>query len=200
MPEGTSEQKPLHERYGFESEDKMAEAFEALKGDVGKFKAEARTAKELTEKLAALEAAEAKRKESEMSENEKLAAKVAAMEKQMQERDALLKRKDRDILTERVFSSKLSGKTPEEAAVLRRLLSSAVAGAEFADEAELAEVLKPVETEYEALRAKIGTGGGPGLAVSGSHGQTPQTSAAVKDFLGLPMRRQLEIINDRKKG
>lgn len=200
MPEGTSEQKPLHERYGFESEDKMAEAFEALKGDVSKYKGESRSAKELAAKLEALEAAEQQRKDAELTESQKLSKRIADMEKQMQERDALIAAKDRAILTERVFSSKLSGKTPEESAVLRRLLSSAVAGADFADEAELAELLKPVETEYEALRAKFGTGGGPGLAVSGSHGQTPQSSAAVKDFLGLPMRRQLEIINDRKKG
>lgn len=202
MAEATGEQaaaqaaKPLHERYGFENEDQMAEAFEKVKGDLGKYKGEARSAKELAEKLAALEAAEAKRAEAEMSETQKLAAKLAAMEKQMSERDALIAAKDRAILTERVFSAKLSGHAPEEAAVLRRLLSSAVAGQEFADEAELAELLAPVEAEYAALREKIAGGGGgngPGIGISGA--PVPQgkgDSAAVKTLRGLSLVEQIK--------
>jgi 5'-3' exonuclease len=188
MPEGIGEQtaKPLHERYGFESEEKMAEAFESLKGDVTRFKGEARTAKELADKLNAYEMAEAKRKESEMSETQKLAAKLADVEKQIEARDALIAAKDRAILTERVFSSKLSGRTPEEAAVLRRLLASAVAGQTFADEAELAELLKPAESEYAALRATLGTGAGagPGLSQSGGPFIGQPGGAVVKGLAG----------------
>jgi len=203
MAEANGEHKALHERYGFENEDKMAEAFEALKGDVGKYKTEARSAKELTEKLSALETAEAKRREAEMTETQKLAERLAAMEKQVTERDALIAAKDRAILTERVFSSKLNGKTPEESAVLRRLLSSAVAGQTFADEAELAELLKPVEVEYDTLRAKFGAGvsAGPGIAVGGGHGLNAATgSPAAQDFAKLSLAEQIKLGQRMTKG
>lgn len=193
MAEANGEQgqvKSFTERFGFESDDKAAEAYEAMKRDLGELKGKARAATELEKRLAEYEAAEAKRKESEMTETQKLAAKVAEMEKQMSERDALIAAKDREILTERVFSSKLSGKTPEESAVLRRLLSSAVAGQTFADEAELAELLKPVEAEYETLRAKLGATQGPGLTMTGAP-RSPNTTAAVKEIMGMSIQDKI---------
>jgi len=178
------------QEFGFSSLGEAKAALAKYKTDLTQYKGEARTAKELAEKLTALEAAEAKRKESEMTETQKLAAKVAEMEKQMSERDALIAAKDREILTERVFSSKLSGKTPEESAVLRRLLSSAVAGQTFADEAELAELLKPVEAEYETLRAKLGATQGPGLTMTGAP-RSPNTTAAVKEIMGMSIQDKI---------
>ncbi len=189
------------ERFGFESEDKAAAAFEAMKADLSKFKGEARGSKELADKLAALEAAEAKRKESEMTEVQRLSARIADMEKQGVERDALLAAKDRAILTERVFSSKLNGRTPEESAVLRRLLSSAVAGQVFADEAELAELLKPVETEYETLRSKFGSGSGPALTATGGPRSTPAGAGVTSDFMQMSAAEQFQFIEQqRRKG
>lgn len=197
MPEGTvSEQaqggagaKALHERFGFDSEDAMAEAFEAMKTDLKRYKTEARGKSDLESKLAALEAERAKREEAELSENQKLSKRLADLEKQMSERDALIRAKDRAILTERVFSSKLAGYSPEESAVLRDLYGAAVAGQEFADEKELAEILKPVEAKYEALRARFGaagSGGAPGFVAGGAPPPAGQTaSAKVKDLQNL---------------
>lgn len=202
MPEGTvSEQaqggagaKALHERFGFDSEDAMAEAFEAMKTDLKRYKTEARGKSDLESKLAALEAERAKREEAELSENQKLSKRLADLEKQMGEREALIRAKDRAILTERVFSAKLAGFSPEESAVLRDLYGAAVAGQEFADEKELAEILKPVETKYEALRARFGAtgsgagvaGGAPGFAAGGAPPPAGQTaSAKVKDLQNL---------------
>ena len=200
MPEGNGEQQApgFLERFGFESEDKAASAFESMKADLAKFKAESRGSKELADKLAALEAAEQARKDKELTETQRLAQKIAEMEKQMTERDALIAAKDRAILTERVFSSKLSGKTPEESAVLRRLLSSAVAGQVFADEAELVELLKPVEAEYDALRGKLGAGSGPGLTPTGAPRGTPAAGAAAKDFMNLTMAEKLRAFAGKK--
>lgn len=202
MAEANSEQgqKALHERYGFDSADAMAAAFDKLKADHADLKGKSRDSKELAEKLAALEAAEAKRKESEMTETDRLKKQIADHEKALGERDALLKRKDREILTERVFSAKLSGKPAEEAAILRRLLSSAVAGAEFADEAELGELLKPVETEYEALRAKFGTGAGPAITPTGGPRTTPASAGAFKDWMSLPMADKIRAAAAARKG
>lgn len=176
--------------FGFKNLAEAKNAFAKTKTDLTQFKGEARTAKELAEKLAAFEAAEKARQDKELTETQKLAAKVAEMEKQMKERDALIAAKDRAILTERVFSSKLSGKTPEESAVLRRLLSSAVAGQTFADEVELAELLKPVETEYEALRSKLGAAQGPGLTMTGAP-RSPNTTAAVKEIMGMSIQDKI---------
>lgn len=205
MPEGIGEQtaKPLHERYGFESEEAMAAAWEAKTKDLGDFKNKARAASDLEKRLAEYEAAEAKRKDAEMSETQKLAAKLADVEKQIEARDALIAAKDRAILTERVFSSKLSGRTPEEAAVLRRLLASAVAGQTFADEAELAELLKPAETEYAALRATLGTGAGagPGLSQSGGPFIGQPGGAVVKGLAGKSFADMVEAArNGFRKG
>lgn len=198
MPEGTvSEQgaaggagaKALHERFGFDSEDAMAEAFEAVKTDLKKYKTEARGKSDLESKLAALEAERAKREEAELSENQKLSKRLADLEKQMGEREALIRAKDRAILTERVFSAKLAGFSSEESAVLRDLYGAAVAGQEFADEKELAEILKPVEAKYEALRARFGaagSGGAPGFVAGGAPPPAGQTaSAKVKDLQNL---------------
>jgi hypothetical protein len=176
--------------FGFKSLSDAKSALGKYKADLVQYKGEARTAKELTEKLTALEAAEAKRKEAEMTATQKLEQRLADMEKQMSERDALIAAKDRAILTERVFSSKLNGKTPEESAVLRRLLSSAVAGQTFADEAELAELLKPVEAEYETLRAKFGATQGPGLTTTGAP-RSPNTTAAIKDIMNMSMQDKI---------
>ena len=204
MPEGTGEQgaaaaaKSLHERYGFETEDAMAEAFETLKGDVKKYKSDARGAAALQDKLTALETEAQKRKDAEMSEVEKLQKRAADYETRLRERDALIAEKDRAILTERVFSQKLAGRTPEESAILRRLYASAVAGQGFADEAELADLLKPVEADYDALRQRIGatgnTGGAPGFGATGAPANTgnPQASAAARDFMGLGMAEKVE--------
>ncbi|HOR08313.1 MAG TPA: hypothetical protein PK532_10255 [Candidatus Fermentibacter daniensis] len=204
MAEATGEQgqgaeltpEQFMQEFGFSSLGEAKAALVKYKTDLTQYKGEARTAKELAEKLTALEAAEAKRKESEMTETQKLAAKVAEMEKQMSERDALIAAKDRAILTERVFSSKLNGKTPEEAAVLRRLLSSAVAGQTFADEAELSELLKPVETEYETLRAKFGQAAGPGLTASAGPRSTPSTSGAVKDIMNMSIQDKIRAFTN----
>jgi len=205
MPEGIGEQtaKPLHERYGFESEEAMAAAWEAKTKDLGDFKNKARAASDLEKRLAEYEAAEAKRKDAEMSETQKLAAKLADVEKQIEARDTLIAAKDRAILTERVFSSKLSGRTPEEAAVLRRLLASAVAGQTFADEAELAELLKPAESEYAALRATLGTGAGagPGLSQSGGPFIGQPGGAVVKGLAGKSFSDMVEAArNGFRKG
>ncbi len=189
--------------FGFKNMTEAKGALAKYKADLTTYKGEARSAKELTEKLSALEAAEAKRREAEMTETQKLAERLAAMEKQVTERDALIAAKDRAILTERVFSSKLSGKTPEESAVLRRLLSSAVAGQTFADEAELAELLKPVEVEYDTLRAKFGAGvsAGPGIAVGGGHGLNAATgSPAAQDFAKLSLAEQIKLGQRMTKG
>jgi len=206
MAEANGEQgqaKSFTERFGFESDDKAAEAYEAMKRDLGELKGKARAATELEKRLAEYEAAEAKRRDAEMTETQKLAERLAAMEKQVTERDALIAAKDRAILTERVFSSKLNGKTPEESAVLRRLLSSAVAGQTFADEAELAELLKPVEVEYDTLRAKLGAGvsAGPGIAVGGGHGlKTVAGSPAAQDFAKLSLVDQIKAGQRLTKG
>jgi len=206
MAEANGEQgqaKSFTERFGFESDDKAAEAYEAMKRDLGELKGKARAATELEKRLAEYEAAEAKRKDAEMTETQKLAERLAAMEKQVTERDALIAAKDRAILTERVFSSKLNGKTPEESAVLRRLLSSAVAGQTFADEVELAELLKPVEAEYDTLRAKFSAGvcTGPGIAVGGGHGLNPATgSPAAQDFAKLSLVDQIKAGQRLTKG
>ena len=188
--------------FGFKSMTEAKGALSKYKADLVQFKGEARTAKELTDKLTALEAAEAKRRDAEMTETQKLAAKLADMEKQMGERDALIAAKDRAILTERVFSSKLNGKTPEESAVLRRLLSSAVAGQTFADEVELAELLKPVEVEYDTLRAKFGAGAtaGPGIVPGGGHGQNATGSPAAQDFAKLSLAEQIKAGQRLTKG
>lgn len=184
--------------FGFKNLAEAKNAFAKIKTDLTQFKGEARTAKELAEKLAAFEAAEKARQDKELTETQKLAAKVAEMEKQMSERDALIAAKDREILTERVFSSKLNGKTPEEAAVLRRLLSSAVAGQTFADEVELAELLKPVETEYEALRSKLGAAQGPGLTMTGAP-RSPNTTAAVKEIMGMSIQDKIRAFANAER-
>jgi len=184
--------------FGFKNLAEAKNAFAKIKTDLTQFKGEARTAKELAEKLAAFEAAEKARQDKELTETQKLAAKVAEMEKQMTERDALIAAKDRAILTERVFSSKLNGKTPEEAAVLRRLLSSAVAGQTFADEVELAELLKPVETEYEALRSKLGAAQGPGLTMTGAP-RSPNTTAAVKEIMGMSIQDKIRAFANAER-
>ncbi len=184
--------------FGFKNLAEAKNAFAKIKTDLTQFKGEARTAKELAEKLAAFEAAEKARQDKELTETQKLAAKVAEMEKQMSERDALIAAKDRAILTERVFSSKLNGKTPEEAAVLRRLLSSAVAGQTFADEVELAELLKPVETEYEALRSKLGAAQGPGLTMTGAP-RSPNTTAAVKEIMGMSIQDKIRAFANAER-
>jgi hypothetical protein len=208
MPEGmVGEQtgKPLHERYGFESEDAMAEAFDALKGDVKKYNTEARGSKELQDKLTALEAERAKAAEAEMSEVQKLQKRMAEYEKALAERDARVAEANRAVLTERVFSQKLAGRSPEEAAVLRRLYASAVAGQGFADEAELSELLSPVEADYVALRKAIGVpagdnaGGAPGIGSAGmpmaagmAAGTDPKAAALAKDYMGLSIAAQVE--------
>lgn len=211
MPEGTvavGEQKregaakPLHERFGFETEDAMAEAFEVLKADLKRYKTEARGTKELQERLAALEAERTKAAEAEMSEVQKLQKRLSDYEKAIAERDARVAAAQREVLTERVFGSRLAGRSPEEAAILRRLYGSAVAGQNFADEAELAELLVPVDADFDALRKRIGggtgggeTGGGaPGIggAIGRPASAAAQVSAAAKDFLGLSLAEKVE--------
>lgn len=204
----TTGTKPLHERFGFETEDAMAEAFEKVKGDLTRYKGESREARDLRVKLEALEAEKRQREEAEMSESQKLSTKLAALEKQMQERDALIAAKDRAILTERHFASKLAGRPPEEAAIVRRLFDAAVAGAEFADETELDELLKPIEDQIETFRKSIGGGmPGPGVGPTGAPrpgvpGGSAQTSAAVADFTKLSfadqIRRAREGLSGRK--
>lgn len=198
MPEGTGEQggveltpEQFMSEFGFKSLAEAKAAMSKYKADLVQYKGEAKTAKELSDKLAALEAAEKQRKDAELTEVQKLSARIAEQEKQMQERDARIAAKDREILTERVFSQKLSGKAPEEAAVLRRLLSSAVAGQTFADEAELAELLKPAETEFEAFRAKMGAGAGPGIGQAGAPSGSPAAASAARDFLNMPIADKL---------
>jgi hypothetical protein len=77
-----------------------------------------------------------------------------------------------------------------------------VAGQTFADEAELAELLKPVEVEYDTLRAKFGAGAGagPGIAVGGGPTHTPNASSAIKSFLGLSRAEQFALATEAKKG
>lgn len=198
MPEGIGEQSGVEltpeqfmSEFGFKSLAEAKAAMSKYKADLVQYKGEAKTAKELSDKLAALEAAEKQRKDAELTEVQKLSARIAEQEKQMQERDARIAAKDREILTERVFSQKLSGKAPEEAAVLRRLLSSAVAGQTFADEAELAELLKPAETEFEAFRAKMGAGAGPGIGQAGAPSGSPAAASAARDFLNMPIADKL---------
>ena len=198
MPEGIGEQSGVEltpeqfmSEFGFKSLAEAKAAMSKYKADLVQYKGEAKTAKELSDKLAALEAAEKQRKDAELTEVQKLSARIAEQEKQMQERDARIAAKDREILTERVFSQKLSGKAPEEAAVLRRLLSSAVAGQTFADEAELAELLKPAETEFEAFRAKMGASAGPGIGQAGAPSGSPAAASAARDFLNMPIADKL---------
>lgn len=221
MPEGNSQAseqqaaasggpaRPLYERYGFEDEDAMAAAFDELKADLKRLKSQARSAGELERRLAEYEAAEQKRKEAEMTEAQKLAQRIAAMEKQLAERDAMLTAKQREIVTERVFAQKLSGRPSEEAAILRRLMAAAVSGQEFADEAELTEMLKPVEAEYDAFRATLGGGGGGGQAQRSGAAAKPaapgfgtppagdtrksSTGQAFLDFMRLPIAEQVAV-------
>lgn len=206
MPEGIGEQSGVEltpeqfmSEFGFKSLAEAKAAMSKYKADLVQYKGEAKTAKELSDKLAALEAAEKQRKDAELTEVQKLSARIAEQEKQMQERDARIAAKDREILTERVFSQKLSGKAPEEAAVLRRLLSSAVAGQTFADEAELAELLKPAETEFEAFRAKMGAGAGPGIGQAGAPSGSPAAASAARDFLNMPIADKLRAFAPGKR-
>jgi septal ring factor EnvC (AmiA/AmiB activator) len=201
MPEGIGEQgqggaasevtpEQFMAEFGFASLGEAKAALAKYKADIPALKSEARAKRELETELEALRAAEKARQDKELTATQKLEQKLADLEKQMTERDALIAAKDRAILTERVFSSKLNGKTPEESAVLRRLLSSAVAGQTFADEAELAELLKPVEVEYETLRAKFGATQGPGLTTTGAP-RSPNTTAAVKEIMGMSMQDKI---------
>ncbi len=58
------------------------------------------------------------------------------------------------------------------------------------DEAELAELLKPVEAEYETLRAKFGATQGPGLTTTGAP-RSPNTTAAIKDIMNMSMQDKI---------
>lgn len=200
-PDQEQQALPLHARYGFASEDAMAAAFDELKADLKKHKQAARSASEMERKLAEYEAAEQKRREAEMTEAQKLAQRIAAMEKQLEERDAALAATRREALLERSIAQRLAGRAPAESAILRRLLVAAAAGQEYADERELVEIFGPVEAEFDALRASLASvsepapskaGGSPGLASAPPPAARTHTAAAVfADYMRLPIAGQV---------
>lgn len=205
MPEGIGEQgqRPLHERYGFDSEDAMAAAWEAKTKDLGEFKNKARTASDLEKRLADYETAEAKRKESEMSEVDKLKQQIVARDKELADRDGALATARMEVLREKVLASKLGGRPAEEADIYRDLCMLAVAGKQYADEAELIELLKPAEQKFAAFRATLGTGAsaGPGLSQSGGPFSGPATGAVVKGLQGRSFADMVEAArNGFRKG
>lgn len=205
--DGASEQaagaggtKPLHERYGFSSEDEMAKAFDALKADLRAAKTESRNAREAAEKLAAYEAAEAKRAEAEKTELQKMQDRMAALEGELRKRDTIIKAREREVLRERVLAERLGGKPAEEARVLRRLYDSALMGADYDAPEDLLDLLKPVEEEWANFIGKQGSGatGGrpPALGVQGGAARSSApghagVAAAVREFMQQSATEQL---------
>jgi hypothetical protein len=187
---------------GFESVDKMWESHEKLKAEAIANKTKAADRKALEDELATLKADADKRKQNEMTELQKEQARAAALEKSLAEKDAAILNAGRQLLLERVLSTRLSKHDEKVRGIARRLYESAAVG-DYADEETLNALLDPVDKELEGIGTVSVSSGVKSVNTSvGSPGgkPDPKFAAAANEFLHLPYQEQVAAARRATKG
>lgn len=144
--------EPIWKQRGFASEEAMGDELLSAKSDISKLKDKNRALEARAKKADEYEQAENARKEAELGEVERLSKQLADAQKVLAETQTQFQKAQREATIERVISSRMAGRSPGEAKLLRRLYDAeALKG--FETEEELVKKLEVVDTDWEAERA-----------------------------------------------
>ena len=143
------------ETAGFESADGMAKEFAKLKADLKKLKPKAQSASVYEKELEQLRADSEARKQAEMSELELAKDSLSKQQAEAEKLQQTIAEMKQSALYERIVNAELTGKSVEEADILRQMYAAVVANG-FEDEDSLKELLKTVNEKWTAYSDSVG--------------------------------------------
>lgn len=175
--DGQTTTTPLWQRRGLKSEADLEKAFDDYKADIKRHKDRERELEERAKKADEYEAKVRAEEEARMTDYDKLQKRHATLESENTGLREQLARTQREFSYERLVSTRLSGKTPEEVKIIRRLYDAEAVKGYESDE-ELESRLTGVDTEYAEWQALRATKSGPDLSAQPS---TSNVSVQVMD-------------------
>jgi len=181
-----------------EGMQKMLGVLDTTKADLGTHKTRAADVSAMQTELDRLKAAESDRLDAERTELERVQAQVDALTQKVADANAATVAAQNGALLERVLSGKLAGLDESVRPIARRLYAAA-AGAGFADEDALNELLTPVDEELKALQPSENGGARLTMSNTTSPGQNQaQMPEAVQTYLNMSQGEIREQL--RRKG